>query len=84
MPVISPLSQSEIEAEDGTVKYNLTDKSLVGPSSNVPHCGPVLSESRLQVMEERERLRLKLRKKEKAEKLAKQKINKLMFFFFTL
>ena len=29
-------------------------------------------------------MRLKLRKKEKQEKLMKQKINKLMFFFFTL
>ena len=29
-------------------------------------------------------MRMKLRKKEKQEKLYKQKINKLMFFFFTL
>ena len=35
-------------------------------------------------MEQKEKLRLKLRKKEKEEKLNKQKINKLMFFFFTL
>ena len=35
-------------------------------------------------MEQKERIRLKLRKREKREKLLKQKINKLMFFFFTL
>lgn len=43
-----------------------------------------MSEGRLLVMEDRERLRLKLRKREKRDRLMKQKINKLMFFFFTL
>jgi len=43
-----------------------------------------LSESRLVLLEQQERFRLKLRKREKREKLLKQKINKLMFFFFTL
>lgn len=36
------------------------------------------------LLEQKERIRLKLRKREKREKLLKQKINKLMFFFFTL
>jgi len=36
------------------------------------------------LLEQQERFRLKLRKREKREKLLKQKINKLMFFFFTL
>ena len=45
---------------------------------------PLISESKLDLMEEKEKLRLKLRRKEKKEKLLKQKINKLMFFFFTL
>lgn len=35
-------------------------------------------------MEDKEHLRLRLRKKEKQERFMKQKINKLMFFFFTL
>ena len=45
---------------------------------------PLISESKLDLIEEKEKLRLKLRRKEKKEKLLKQKINKLMFFFFTL
>ena len=45
---------------------------------------PALSESKLVLLEHKERMRLKLRKREKREKLLKQKINKLMFFFFTL
>ena len=44
----------------------------------------MLAERRLVLMEEKEHMRLKLRKKEKQEKFMKQKINKLMFFFFTL
>ena len=51
------------------------------PGNAVP---PELSESRLDLMERAERLRLRLAKREKQEKLHKQKINKLMFFFFTL
>ena len=43
-----------------------------------------LSESRLDLIEEKEKLRLKLKKKEKKEKWYTQKINKMMFFFFTL
>ena len=45
---------------------------------------PLISESKLDIIEEKEKLRLKLRRKDKKEKLMKQKINKLMFFFFTL
>lgn len=43
-----------------------------------------LSERKIVLMEEKEHMRLKLRKKEKQERYTKQKINKLMFFFFTL
>ena len=42
------------------------------------------SERELDLMVEKERLRLKLKKKTKKEKWFTQKINKMMFFFFTL
>lgn len=80
-PVITTLTQSGVEVEDGTVKYNLTEKSS---KSLKQTAADFLSESRLEVLEGKEKLRLKLRKKEKRERLLKQKINKLMFFFFTL
>ena len=98
MPTTQILSPCETELEaDGTVKYNLTEKSsshrhskraITAKSHKVgsPIKKPttVLSDSKLNLMEEKEGMRLRLRKKEKQEKLLKQKINKLMFFFFTL
>ena len=42
------------------------------------------SERELDLMVEKERLRLRLKKKTKKEKWFTQKINKMMFFFFTL
>lgn len=42
------------------------------------------SERELDLMVDKERLRLKLKKKTKKEKWFTQKINKMMFFFFTL
>ena len=45
---------------------------------------PFLTESKLDLIEEKESLRLQLKKQLKKEKFLSQKINKLMYFFFKL
>ena len=44
----------------------------------------MISERRLDLLEEKEKMRMKLRKKKKEVKFLSQKISKLNFFFYTL
>ena len=75
------LSGTSSQPRQNLVVKKLTKKRLIATDKD---CVKELTERTLALLEEKERMRMKLRRRVKKEKLYKQKINKMMFFFFTL